>query len=156
MIVLNTAVAEQLENFKKAVDARIAQGEEKSAAILEVLKEIIKETKAIHFEGNGYSDEWVEEAKRRGLDCESSVPVIYDNYLSESSVKMFESTGVMTKKELEARNEVKWETYTKKVQIESRVLGDLAMSMIIPVATQYQSQLVDTANNEKLILPADL
>ena len=155
MIVLNTAVAEQLENFKKAVDARIAQGEEKSAAILEVLKEIIKETKAIHFEGNGYSDEWVEEAKRRGLDCESSVPVIYDNYLSESSVNMFESTGVMTKKELEARNEVKWETYTKKVQIESRVLGDLAMSMIIPVATQYQTQLVDNAFKLKQILPAD-
>lgn len=155
MIVLNTAVAEQLENFKKAVDARIAQGEEKSAAILEVLKEIIKETKAIHFEGNGYSDEWVEEAKRRGLDCESSVPVIYDNYLSESSVKMFESTGVMTKKELEARNEVKWETYTKKVQIESRVLGDLAMSMIIPVATQYQTQLVDNAFKLKQILPSD-
>lgn len=155
MIVLNTAVAEQLTKFKAAVDARIAKGEEKNEAILDELRVVIKESKPIHFEGNGYSDEWIAEAKRRGLDCESSVPLIYDNYLSESSIKMFEATGVMTKKELEARNEVKWETYTKKIQIESRVLGDLAMSMIIPVATQYQTQLVDNAYKLKQILPAD-
>lgn len=155
MIVLNTAVAEQLTKFKAAVDARIAKGAEKNEAILDELRVVIKESKPIHFEGNGYSDEWIAEAKRRGLDCESSVPLIYDNYLSESSIKMFEATGVMTKKELEARNEVKWETYTKKIQIESRVLGDLAMSMIIPVATQYQTQLVDNAYKLKQILPAD-
>ena len=155
MIALNAVVADQLSEFKVAVDKRIANGETMEHAVLAEVKALISFSKDIHFDGNGYSDEWVEEAKRCGLDCESSVPVIYDNYLSESSVKMFESTGVMTKKELEARNEVKWETYTKKVQIESRVLGDLAMSMIIPVATQYQTQLVDNAFKLKQILPAD-
>ena len=132
MLALNAAVAEQLKTFKTEVDAKIADGKETFAAILEVLRKDIKECKAIHFDGNGYSDEWKAEAARRGLDCETSVPVIFDNYLKESSVRMFESTGVMTRKELEARNEVKWETYTKKIQIEARVLGDLAMNHIIP------------------------
>ena len=131
MLALNAAVAEQLKTFKTEVDAKIADGKETFAAILEVLRKDIKECKAIHFDGNGYSDEWKAEAARRGLDCETSVPVIFDNYLKESSVRMFESTGVMTRKELEARNEVKWETYTKKIQIEARVLGDLAMNHII-------------------------
>ena len=117
MLALNAAVAEQLKTFKTEVDAKIADGKETFAAILEVLRKDIKECKAIHFDGNGYSDEWKAEAARRGLDCETSVPVIFDNYLKESSVRMFESTGVMTRKELEARNEVKWETYTKKIQI---------------------------------------
>ena len=110
MLALNAAVAEQLKTFKTEVDAKIADGKETFAAILEVLRKDIKECKAIHFDGNGYSDEWKAEAARRGLDCETSVPVIFDNYLKESSVRMFESTGVMTRKELEARNEVKWET----------------------------------------------
>ena len=136
MLALNAAVAEQLKTFKTEVDAKIADGKETFAAILEVLRKDIKECKAIHFDGNGYSDEWKAEAARRGLDCETSVPVIFDNYLKESSVRMFESTGVMTRKELEARNEVKWETYTKKIQIEARVLGDLAMNHIIPTATR--------------------
>jgi len=136
MLALNAAVAEQLKTFKTEVDAKIADGKETFAAILEVLRKDIKECKAIHFDGNGYSDEWKAEAARRGLDCETSVPVIFDNYLKESSVRMFESTGVMTRKELEARNEVKWETYTKKIQIEARVLGDLAMNHIIPVRHQ--------------------
>ena len=127
MLALNAAVAEQLKTFKTEVDAKIADGKETFAAILEVLRKDIKECKAIHFDGNGYSDEWKAEAARRGLDCETSVPVIFDNYLKESSVRMFESTGVMTRKELEARNEVKWETYTKKIQIEARVLGDLPL-----------------------------
>lgn len=139
MLALNAAVAEQLKTFKTEVDAKIADGKETFAAILEVLRKDIKECKAIHFDGNGYSDEWKAEAARRGLDCETSVPVIFDNYLKESSVRMFESTGVMTRKELEARNEVKWETYTKKIQIEARVLGDLAMNHIIPTATRYQT-----------------
>ena len=116
MLALNAAVAEQLKTFKTEVDAKIADGKETFAAILEVLRKDIKECKAIHFDGNGYSDEWKAEAARRGLDCETSVPVIFDNYLKESSIRMFESTGVMTRKELEARNEVKWETYTKKIQ----------------------------------------
>ena len=143
MLALNAAVAEQLKTFKTEVDAKIADGKETFAAILEVLRKDIKECKAIRFDGNGYSDEWKVEAARRGLDCETSVPVIFDNYLKESSVRMFESTGVMTRKELEARNEVKWETYTKKIQIEARVLGDLAMNHIIPTATKYQTSLID-------------
>ena len=155
MIVLNTAVAEQLTKFKKAVDEKIAAGTEKTAAILEVLRDEIKDSKPIHFEGNGYSDEWVAEAKRRGLDCESSVPLMYDSYLQPDSIKMYEDMGVMTKQELEARNEVKWETYTKKVQIESRVLGDLSMSMIVPTAKQYQTKLVDNVYKLKQLLPAD-
>ena len=155
MLALNAAVAEQLKLFKAEEDGKIATGKDKFAAILEVLRKDIKECKAIHFDGNGYSDEWKEEAKRRGLDCETSVPVIFDNYLKESSIKMFESTGVMTRKELEARNEVKWETYTKKIQIEARVLGDLTMNHIIPIATRYQTSLVDNVYKMKDLFPAD-
>ena len=155
MLALNAAVAEQLKTFKTEVDAKIADGKEAFAAILEVLRKDIKECKAIHFDGNGYSDEWKAEAARRGLDCETSVPVIFDNYLKESSVRMFESTGVMTRKELEARNEVKWETYTKKIQIEARVLGDLAMNHIIPTATRYQTSLIDNVYKMKDLFPAD-
>ena len=155
MLALNAAVAEQLKTFKTEVDAKIADGKDTFAAILEVLRKDIKECKAIHFDGNGYSDEWKSEAARRGLDCETSVPVIFDNYLKESSVRMFESTGVMTRKELEARNEVKWETYTKKIQIEARVLGDLAMNHIIPTATRYQTSLIDNVYKMKDLFPAD-
>ena len=155
MLALNAAVAEQLKTFKTEVDAKIADGKEAFAAILEMLRKDIKECKAIHFDGNGYSDEWKAEAARRGLDCETSVPVIFDNYLKESSVRMFESTGVMTRKELEARNEVKWETYTKKIQIEARVLGDLAMNHIIPTATRYQTSLIDNVYKMKDLFPAD-
>ena len=155
MLALNAAVAEQLKTFKTEVDAKIADGKETFAAILEVLRKDIKECKAIHFDGNGYSDEWKAEAARRGLDCETSVPVIFDNYLKESSVRMFESTGVMTRKELEARNEVKWETYTKKIQIEARVLGDLAMNHIIPTTTRYQTSLIDNVYKMKDLFPAD-
>ena len=155
MLALNAAVAEQLKTFKTEVDAKIADGKETFAAILEVLRKDIKECKAIRFDGNGYSDEWKVEAARRGLDCETSVPVIFDNYLKESSVRMFESTGVMTRKELEARNEVKWETYTKKIQIEARVLGDLAMNHIIPTATKYQTSLIDNVYKMKDLFTAD-
>ena len=155
MLALNAAVAEQLKTFKTEVDAKIADGKETFAAILEVLRKDIKECKAIRFDGNGYSDEWKVEAARRGLDCETSMPVIFDNYLKESSIRMFESTGVMTRKELEARNEVKWETYTKKIQIEARVLGDLAMNHIIPTATKYQTSLIDNVYKMKDLFPAD-
>jgi glutamine synthetase len=156
MIVLNAAVADQLTKFKTEVDALIEQGEPKMSAILDVVRKYIKECKPIRFDGNGYSQEWVEEAEKRGLDCETSVPVIFDNYLKPESVAMFERTGVMTKVELKARNEVKWETYTKKVQIEARVLGDLAMNHIIPVATQYQTSLVDNVYKMKSIYPTDI
>lgn len=155
MLALNAAVAEQLKLFKAEVDAKIAGGKEKFAAILEVLRKDIKACKAIHFDGNGYSDEWKAEALRRGLDCETSVPLIFDNYLKESSIRMFESTAVMNRKELEARNEVKWETYTKKIQIEARVLGDLAMNHIIPMATRYQTSLIDNVYKMKDLFPAE-
>lgn len=155
MLALNAAVAEQLQAFKVEVDAKIAEGKEKYTAILEVLRKDIKECKAIHFDGNGYSEEWKAEAAKRGLDCETSVPVIFDAYLKESSIKMFESTGVMTEKELEARNEVKWETYTKKIQIEARVLGDLAMNHIVPVATKYQTSLIDNVYKMRDLFPAE-
>lgn len=155
MIALNSAVAEQLMKFKKDVDALIEKGEPKVSAILEVIRGYIKECKAIHFDGNGYSDEWKVEAARRGLDCETSVPVIFDNYLKPETIAMFGAIGVMTKKELEARNEVKWETYTKKIQIEARVLGDLAMNHIIPVATQYQTDLINNVYKMQSLFPAD-
>ena len=160
MIALNSAVAEALVDFKKRVDARIPEfteklkGTEHSAtfhAIIDVLREDIKTCKPIRFDGNGYSDEWVAEAEKRGLDVEKSCPKIFERYLDKASIDMFESLGVMTKKELEARNEVKWETYTKKIQIEARVLGDLSMNHIIPVATNYQSQLLKNVENMTLV-----
>ncbi len=149
MIALNAAMAEALNSFKLRVDAKIAKGTDKIQAILEVLKDDVKTCKPIRFDGNGYSEEWVKEAAKRGLDVEKSCPVIFENYLDESSIKMFESTKVMNKKELEARNEVKWETYVKTVQIEARVLGDLAMNHIIPVATHYQSKLIKNVQGMK-------
>ena len=155
MIALNTAVAEQLVIFKTEVDALIEKGEPNISAIVQVLRKYIKECKPIRFDGNGYSDEWKEEAARRGLDCETSCPVIFDNYLKPESIRMFESTGVMTRKELEARNEVKWETYTKKIQIEARVLGDLVMNHIVPVATEYQSKLIDNVFKMKGLFAED-
>ena len=148
-IVLNTAVAEALTDFKRRVDALIAKGEDKISAIVDVVREDIKTCRPIHFDGNGYSDEWIAEAERRGLDTEKSAPVVFDRYLDEDSVKMFESQNVMKRNELEARNEVKWETFTKKIQIEARVLGDLSMNHIIPVATDYQSRL--SSNVERLM-----
>ena len=155
MLSLNAAVAHQLAKFKFEVDAKIAAGTDKFAAILEVIRKDAQACKAIIFDGNGYSDEWKKEALARGLDCETSVPVIFDAYLMESSIKMFEETGVMTEKELIARNEVKWDMYTKKIQIEARVLGDLAMNHIIPMATKYQSSLIDNVYKMKDLFAAD-
>ena len=163
MIALNSAVAEALVSFKQRVDARIAETEEKFVgtghsatfhAIIDILREDIKTCKPIRFDGNGYSDEWKAEAARRGLDVETSCPVIFDRYLDAESIQMFESLGVMTRKELEARNEVKWETYTKKIQIEARVLGDLSMNHIIPVATNYQSRLLANIESMHKVFPA--
>ena len=143
MTALNAVVASQLIDFKKEIDTKMKKGMKKEEAIFDTLRLYIKESKPIRFEGNGYSDEWKAEATTRGLDCETSVPVIYDAYTSKQTVEMFESLGVLNEKELHARNEVKWETYTKKIQIEARVLGDLCMNHIIPVATEYQSVLLD-------------
>ena len=164
MIALNSAVAEALVEFKKRVDARIPEFEKKLAgtehsavfhAIIDILREDIKVCKPIRFDGNGYSDAWKAEAAKRGLDTETSCPVIFERYLDEDSIRMFESLGVMTKKELEARNEVKWETYTKKIQIEARVLGDLSMNHIIPIATSYQSQLLRNVERMSGVFPKE-
>ena len=155
MIVLNSAMAEQLTLFKKEVDEIIEKGEPKISAIIQIVRKYIKECKPIRFDGNGYSEEWKQEAARRGLDCETSCPLIFDNYLKPESIKMFESTGVMNRKELMARNEVKWEMYTKKIQIEARVLGDLVMNHVVPVAIEYQTKLVDNAYKMKSLFPAE-
>ena len=163
MIALNSAVAEALTSFKRRVDERMAEyavrpefalGEGHTAkyhAIIDVLRDDIKTSRPVRFDGNGYSDEWVHEAARRGLDVEKSCPVIIEHYLDDASVRLFEGTNVMTRKELEARNEVKWEMYVKTVQIEARVLGDLAMNHIIPVSTHYQSQLIKNVQGMKSV-----
>lgn len=150
MIALNTAVAEALTDFKVRVDALTAKGKSTMAAILDVVREDIRTCKPIRFDGNGYSEEWKAEAQRRGLDCESSSPLVFDRYLDRSTIDMFERLNVMNRHELEARNEIKWETYQKKIQIEARVLGDLCMNHIIPVATKYQSELVDNVHKIQL------
>ncbi len=155
MATLNAAVAAQLTEFKIAVDAKIAAGSTEQSAIFEILKEYIKISKPIRFDGNGYSEEWKVEAAKRGLDCETRVPEIYKAFTSEQSVKMFTSTGVLTEKELEARNEVKWETYTKWIQIEARVLGDISMNHIIPLATKYQSFLLDNVCKIKTVFSGE-
>ncbi len=156
MIALNAAVAEALIDFKARVDALIAEGMEPLKAVLKVVREDIKTCKPIHFDGNGYSEEWKQEAARRGLDVEASCPLVIDRYLDEDSVAMFAKTHVFTKSELEARNEIKWETYTKKIQIEARIFGDLCLNHIIPVATRYQSQLIDNVHKLNEIFPADV
>ena len=166
MIVLNAAVAEALVDFKKRVDSKIAEisgnpkfsnGEHNPVfhAIIEILRDDIKTCQPIHFEGNGYSDEWKEEAKRRGLDVETSAPLMFRQYLSPTSVEMFQKTSVMTEAELKARTEIKWETYTKKIQIEARIFGDMCLNHIIPVATRYQSQLIDNVHKLLEIFPRE-
>lgn len=155
MIALNAALANQLIQFKTEVDQLTVPGEDPMKAILTVIRRYIKICKPIRFDGNGYSDEWKVEAQRRGLDCETSCPIIFDNYLKPDTIAMFEATGVMKQKELEARNEVKWETYTKKIQIEARVLGDLTMNHIIPIATEYQSKLIDNVHKMSQLFDAE-
>ncbi len=149
MLALNTAMAYQLRQFKLDVETLRLEGKSKEAAIFEVLKRYIKESKPIRFDGNGYGDAWREEAARRGLDCETSVPLQYDAYMDPEVVRMFEETGVLNSKELQARNDVKREVYIKKVQIESRVLADLSMNHIIPVVLHYQSLLLSNITKLK-------
>ena len=153
MLALNAAVADELNEFADKIQDRLEKGEDLNKAILSEVKELVESSEAIHFDGNGYSDEWKEEASKRGLDCETSVPLIYDAYLSDSSKEMFHRTGVLSDVELEARNEVKWEMYTKKIQIEARVLGDLAINHIIPVATRYQLTLLDNVRKMAEVFP---
>lgn len=151
MTALNASVAEQLREFKQNVDSLIAGGVSKREALYETLKKYIRSSRPIRFNGNGYSDEWKEEAQNRGLDCQTNVPRIYESYTSAQSIKTFE--GILSEVELHARNEVKWEIYTKKIQIESRVLGDLALNHIIPVAIRYQSVLLKNVARLKEIYP---
>lgn len=149
MIALTTAVAFQLQQFKRDVDSRMESGISQEKAIFDVLQQYIKESKPIRYDGNGYSEDWRKEAKRRGLDDEACVPLVYDAYTSPETVRLFSETHVLSEKELIARNEVMWDIFIKKVQIESRVLGDLAMNHIVPVAIKYQSSLLESVSRLK-------
>ena len=155
LIALNAAVADQLNLFADHVEKAVAGGKSQEMAILDEVKKLIRESKAIHFDGNGYSDEWKKEAAERGLDVETSAPLLYDRYTLPQTVEMFERTGVLSKKEIEARNEVKWEMYSKKIQIESRVIGDLAVNHIIPAAVRYQSLLLDNVYKIQQLFKGD-
>ena len=149
MTALNTCLASQLLEFKVEVDAIIEKGVKKDEAIFQVLRKYIKESKAIRFDGNGYSDEWKAEAKRRGLDSEANPVKMFDAYISERSINLFKKTGVLSEKELHARTEIKWETYVKKIQIEARILGDLAQNHIVPVGIEYQTSLIKNVQGLK-------
>jgi len=149
MTALNLIVAEQLTHFFEAVSKQIEKGEEKRLAIVNVLRQYIKESKNIRFEGDGYSDDWVQEASKRGLNNVKNMPRAIDAYTAKKSLALFEKHGVMNHKEVEARNEIKLESYIKRVQIEARVIGDLAMNHIIPTAIAYQNKLINNANGLK-------
>jgi glutamine synthetase len=151
MITLNTAVAMQLLDFKAEVDVIIEKGVKKDEAIFQVLRKLITASKPIRFNGNGYSDEWKVEAAKRGLDCEANVPIIFDANLTPASRELFKRAKVFTDVEMEARQEVRYELFTKNVQIESRVLGDLAMNHILPTAIAYQTMLIRNVKGLKEI-----
>lgn len=155
LIALNAAVADQLNQFADSVDKEMKKGLSRNDAIMQEIRKLIRESRRIQFDGNGYSNEWKEEAARRGLDVETSAPLMFDAYQRPETVEMFARTGVFTQKELEARNEVKWEMYTKKIQIESRVLGDLAINHVIPAATRYQSLLLDNVYKIKQLFKGE-
>jgi len=149
MTAMNTMMARQLKVFKKDVDALIKSGKKKDEAILSVLRKYVVESKNILFEGNGYGQEWVDEAEKRGLSNIKTTPYALGVYLSEKVVELFEGEGVLTEEELEARNEIYFEKYKLKIQIESRVAGDLAVNHILPSAFEYQAKLVNTVKDMK-------
>ena len=151
---INAAVAEQLKEFKKRVDARIASGAPVEKAVLDEVRETYAACRDVCFEGNGYSDEWRTEAERRGLDCEKSVPLVYDAFMTSKASELFSDTGILTKAEVEARTEILWEQYSKKVEIEARTLSDMTLNHILPVATAYQSLLLDNVSKIKESFPA--
>lgn len=155
MTVLNTIVAYQLKQFKKTVDSRIQGGMPVMQAILDEVRETYRSCRDICFDGNGYSDEWKAEARRRGLDCEDSVPRMYDVCTSPKTIEIYTDTGVLTEVELRARNEVRWELYCMKTEIEARLLGDLTLNHIIPVATRYKSMLLENAARMRELYPAE-
>jgi glutamine synthetase len=149
MTALNTIMAEQLENFHDTVSKEIEKGEEKRLAIVNVLRKYIKESKDVRFEGDGYSEDWVNEAAKRKLGNVKNMVHALDAYLTKKSLDLFEKHGVMNHKETEARVEIKLEAYIKRVQIEARVMGDLAMNHIVPTAIAYQTKLISNANGLK-------
>ena len=155
VLALNAAVAEQLNIFREEVDALIAQGEAKERALFTVIKHYLKECRSIRFDGNGYSEEWQQEAVKRGLDTEKSVPLMIDQYLKDSTISMFGNTGVLNRAELESRCEVKWENYSLKLQIESRVFGDLVINHVLPAAKRYQSMLLEKVARVKQVFDTD-
>ncbi|MBP5335404.1 MAG: glutamine synthetase type III, partial [Bacteroidales bacterium] len=156
MTALNAAVAEQLNAFKAAVDKEMAAGKEMNVAFMDCLKPIIKSIiDVVCFDGNGYTEEWKEEAAKRGLDTETNVPKMFKAYTSPDALKLFTSLGIYSEKELEARNEVKWETYSKKVQIEARVMGRMAINHVIPAAIDYQTRLLQNIDLCKESFPHD-
>ncbi len=143
MTVLNTIVAEQLNAFKAAVDARIKGGDKKDDALLKELQKLIKEHKAIRFEGNGYGDEWVKEAKKRGLSNLTDTPTALQVWGRKEVAELFSSLGVLTTEELHARQEVEYENYIMKRQIEARIAGDMATNIVLPAAIAYQNMLIE-------------
>ncbi len=149
MTVLNTIVADTLKQFKTDVDALIEKGDKKEIAIMHVIQKYIVESKKVLFEGDGYSEEWHHEAERRGLPNLKTTPIALDAMLSEKSQKLFASNGVYSHTELEARHEIELEKYIKKVQIEARVMGDLAINHILPAAIKYQNELLKNINGLK-------
>jgi glutamine synthetase len=153
MTVLNTIMAETLKNFKNEVDALIDKGEKKEIAIMHVIREYIVSSEKVLFEGDGYSEEWEREAKKRGLANVKTTPLALDAMITEKAKHLFESNNIYNHLELEARHEIELEKYIKKVQIESRVMGELATSHILPAAIRYQNLL---ANNIKGLKDAGL
>ncbi|PKQ69339.1 putative protein related to glutamine synthetase [Raineya orbicola] len=151
MIVLNTIVAHQLQIFKEEVDKRIAKGEKKEAAIINVLKNYIKESKKVIFEGDGYSEEWKKEAKKRGLTNITSCVEALEAFVSKKTIEIFEKHQVLSHRELEARYEILLENYIKKIQIESRMMGELVINHIIPTAISYQNRLVEYVRSLKAL-----
>jgi glutamine synthetase len=152
MFVLNTIMADQLRVFKADVDKLIDGGMEKDDAIFDVVKRYIKESKKIRFEGNSYGDEWMKEAKKRGLSNHTSTPEALKAFVSKKTIDLFDRNQVMSKKELESRYELKLEKYIKKVQIEARVMGDLAINHILPTAILYQNRLIENTRGLKEVL----
>ncbi len=149
MTVLNTIVAETLKQFKKDVDAYIEKGDKKEIAIMQVIQKYIIESKSILFEGDGYSEDWAKDAKKRGLANIKTTPLALDEYITDATKKLFKSNDIYTHAELEARHEIMLEAYIKKVQIEARTMGELATSLILPSAVKYQNVLIENINGLK-------
>ena len=152
MIALNAIVAKQLKLFKKEVDSRIKGGDKKDEAILKELQKLIKESKSIRFEGNGYSDEWVKEAEKRGLSNLKDTPRALETLVDKDVIKLFEEQNIFTAAELEARHEIELENYIMKLQIEGRVLGDLVRNHVIPAAVKYQNDLIQNVSGLRTLL----